>query len=47
MKKLFKFLGTIAAIGAAIYAISLIFTKKKTKLDDAVLDKILELDDED
>lgn len=47
MKRLFKFLGTIAAIGASIYAISLIFTKKKTKLNDIVLDKILEVEDDD
>ena len=47
MKKLFKFLGTIAAIGAVIYAVSLIFSKKKAKLNDAVLEKIIEVDDED
>lgn len=47
MKKLFKFLGTIAAIGAVIYAVSLIFSKKKAKLNDDVLDKIIEIEDED
>ena len=46
MKKLFKFLSVIASIGAAIYAISLFFSKKKTKLDDVVLEKILEAEDE-
>ena len=47
MKKLFKFLGAIAAIGAIIYAISFIFTKKKAKINDVVLDKLIEIDDED